>query len=227
MPVIDYRQTNNKPKSTAPLTIVVVVVLIGLALLGDFILRAGQKFFWNEVSSVWAVVSSEIAKDQTGGKEDAWHNIRVPLREAQDYYKKKDFVKQERSAREILRLADEPSEEAVGYFWLANAQYHQSQFKEANESAQKAVDINPQFTSALVIVAQTQLEFGQFELGRQTAQRAVETDQSHAWAHNVLALAYLDLGMLDKAEKEFEIAVRLDPKDDRLQENLDRLRRMR
>lgn len=64
------------------------------------------------------------------------------------------------------------------------------------------------------------MDRGQYEVALDKLKRAVAYDREYAPAHTMLAVLYETIGETDDAEREFRLAVRYDPKDGDVNNNL-------
>ena len=64
------------------------------------------------------------------------------------------------------------------------------------------------------------MDRGQYEIALDKLKRAVAYDKEYAPAHTLLAVLYETIGETEDAEKEFRLAVRYDPKDGDVNNNL-------
>ena len=99
----------------------------------------------------------------------------------------------------------------LSYFFLGLSYYELQQYDFALNQFQKALDINPAFGRARVLVAMTLLKQKHIEDAINEIQKALRADPKNAYAHNILGSAYLAAGEYDKGMAELEAATELDP----------------
>jgi Tfp pilus assembly protein PilF len=87
------------------------------------------------------------------------------------------------------------------------------------------------FTRCATPVPQSQLHFGILAAQRNLWdeaifrwKKAVELDPDSAAAHNNLAVAYEQKGLLKEAEKEYKLALELNPKNEYIQANYEKFK---
>jgi len=90
---------------------------------------------------------------------------------------------------------------------------------------------------ALLSGCATQVQHNQLRFGVQAAQKELWEEAIFRWkkvleatpdsaaAHNNLAVAYEKKGLWDEAEMEYTIALRLDPKNEYIQSNINRFKK--
>jgi serine/threonine protein kinase/Tfp pilus assembly protein PilF len=116
-------------------------------------------------------------------------------------------------AREILGHSEKPeleedpnALEEQGWEFLEN-----KQFPEAEETFQKAVDLNPELVGAWEGLADVYWYQGEFDVAIDTLNTAITFNQEYAPLHVKLGWLYWDTSNLDKAEEAFNKARFLDP----------------
>jgi protein O-GlcNAc transferase len=97
-------------------------------------------------------------------------------------------------------------EKAEGLAGLAGAYVRTRQFREAADSARKAIEVNPAVASAHVSLAYSLVRLGSIQDALPAARKAIEL------AHGALGEALLGEGKAAEAEAEFRKALELDPK---------------
>lgn len=87
------------------------------------------------------------------------------------------------------------------------------------------------FTGCATPVPQSQLHFGILAAQRNLWdeaifrwKKAVDLDPDSAAAHNNLAVAYEKKGLLEEAEKEYKLALELNPKNEYIQANYEKFK---
>ena len=89
--------------------------------------------------------------------------------------------------------------------------YGLEQYELALNQFQKALDINPAFERARILVATTLLKQKRIEDAVQEIQKVLRVNLKNAYAHNILGSAYLALGEYDQGMAELNKAIGLDP----------------
>jgi len=105
----------------------------------------------------------------------------------------------------------------------------------AEKAYRRAVEINPQYADAIVnlgSIYHERVRRGDVEPGRQRQsleqairyyQQALGLQPNHPYAHANMGLAYFDLGNWEKARQAYERAYFINPRDDRLLNNMGNL----
>ena len=105
----------------------------------------------------------------------------------------------------------------------------------AEKAYRRAVEINPQYADAIVnlgTISHERVRRREVEPGRQRQaleqaigyyRQALELQPNHPYAHANMGLAYFDLGEWEKARQSYERAYFLNPRDDRLLNNMGNL----
>jgi tetratricopeptide (TPR) repeat protein len=103
-------------------------------------------------------------------------------------------------------------ERAEGLAGLAGAYVRTRQFKEAADSARKAIELNPAAAPAHVSLAYSLVRLGSTEEAIPAARKAIELAPTSAVAHAALGEALLRDNKVADAEATFRKALELDPK---------------
>ncbi len=114
-------------------------------------------------------------------------------------------------AKTILEasLAKEPH--PLGYLFLGLSYYGLNQFELALNQFQRALDINPDFERARILVATTLLKQKRVDDAIIEIQKVLRSNPQNAYAHNILGSAFLASGEYDKGMAELDLATELDP----------------
>ena len=106
-------------------------------------------------------------------------------------------------------LKIQPDLTAIYYLGLTYSQLNKLEL--ALNQFQKALDLQPSFDLARVMVAMTLLKQERIDDAINEAQKAIENQEENALAHNILGSAYLVKGKYDKAMAEFDRAIAINP----------------
>ncbi|MCF6266074.1 MAG: PEP-CTERM system TPR-repeat protein PrsT [Desulfuromusa sp.] len=114
-------------------------------------------------------------------------------------------------AKVALENSLKKQQHLLSYFFLGLSYYGLEQYELALNQFQKALDLNPGFERARVLVAMTLLKQKRLDDAIIEVQRVLRTNPNNAYAHNILGSAYLANGQYDKGMAELETATELDP----------------
>ncbi len=110
-------------------------------------------------------------------------------------------------ARSILPKAPWiPYGMAVSYYFL-------EQYERAEKACEQVVQLDPKYAPAYLLRGITRLKEKHFEGARSDFSKAVELAPDSSLFHRQLGIALYDGGKAGPANKQFDIALRLDPKD--------------
>ena len=98
------------------------------------------------------------------------------------------------------------------YYFLGLSYYHKGALEQALSQFNKALDLNPSFVQARLLVSIILLKQKRIDDAITEAKRVLEHDEGNAIAHNILGSAYMAKAMYDEAVKELNKAIDLDPK---------------
>ena len=99
----------------------------------------------------------------------------------------------------------------LSYFFLGLSYFHLEQYELALNQFQNALDIQPEFERARILVATTLLKQKRAEDAAIEIQKVLRKDPDNAYARNILGSALLASGEYDRGMAELEKAVELDP----------------
>lgn len=99
----------------------------------------------------------------------------------------------------------------LSYFFLGLSYYGLDQLELALNQFQKALDLQPEFERARVMVSMTLLKQKRVDDSIVEIQKVLRNNPDNAFARNILGSAYLAQGDYDKGMAELEIASELDP----------------
>ncbi|MCK5912588.1 MAG: tetratricopeptide repeat protein, partial [Desulfuromusa sp.] len=116
-----------------------------------------------------------------------------------------------KEAKIALERSLQTQQHLLSYFFLGLSYYGLEQYELALNQFQKALDINPGFERARVLVAMTLLKQKRLDDAILAIQKVLRTNPNNAYAHNILGSAYLADGQYDKGMAELEAATELDP----------------
>ena len=114
-------------------------------------------------------------------------------------------------AKVALENSLKKQQHLLSYFFLGLSYYGLEQYELALNQFQKALDLNPGFERARVLVAMTLLKQKRLDDAIIEVQRVLRANPNNAYAHNILGSAYLANGQYDKGMAELETATELDP----------------
>ncbi len=99
----------------------------------------------------------------------------------------------------------------LAYFFLGLSHYSQNQLEIALNHFQKALDLNPDFERARILVSMTLLKQKRVDDAIIEIQKVLRKNPNSAYAHNILGSAYLAKGQYDEGMAELERATEIDP----------------
>jgi putative PEP-CTERM system TPR-repeat lipoprotein len=97
------------------------------------------------------------------------------------------------------------------YYFLGLSHFNTGEFEQALSQFHKALDLNPSFIKARLIVSIILLRQNRLDDSIQETKRVLKADEKNALAHNILGSAYMAKGMYEDAMKELNIAIEIDP----------------
>jgi thioredoxin-like negative regulator of GroEL len=145
----------------------------------------------------------------------AWRETRL-LKRASTMLGKKDFLGADRIARQVL---EHHRDSIPAFYILADATEKQNSEETVSWRAQIA-RLQPDNIDSQLNLASAALRFGQIDLARKTLERIGPRAEDHAAFHVVAGWLARAEGNLADQEREFEIALQKDPKNDLYQFNL-------
>lgn len=95
---------------------------------------------------------------------------------------------------------------AVSYYFLGS-------YKQAEKASENVMELDPNYAPAYFVRGLSRLKENNFEGARNDFYRAVTLDPDNALFHRQLAMALYDSGKPLPANEQFDLALRLDPKD--------------
>lgn len=99
----------------------------------------------------------------------------------------------------------------LAYFFMGLSRYNLDQLELALNDFQKALDLDPAFERARILVAMTLLKQKRVDDAVIEIQKVLRSNPNNAYAHNILGSAYLAKGQLDEGMAELEQATKIDP----------------
>ena len=114
-------------------------------------------------------------------------------------------------AKIALESSLQKQQHLLSYFFLGLSYYGLEQYELALNQFQKALDLNPGFERARVLVSMTLLKQKRLDDAIIEIQKVLRTNPNNAYAHNILGSAYLANGQYDKGMAELDAATELDP----------------
>jgi len=97
------------------------------------------------------------------------------------------------------------------YFFLGLSQYGLDRLELALNQFQKALDLNPDFERARILISMILLKQKRIDDAIIEIQKVLRNNQNSAYAHNILGSAYLAKGQYDEGMAELEKATEIDP----------------
>ncbi|MCK5912641.1 MAG: PEP-CTERM system TPR-repeat protein PrsT, partial [Desulfuromusa sp.] len=116
-----------------------------------------------------------------------------------------------KEAKIALESSLQKQQHLLSYFFLGLSYYGLEQYELALNQFQKALDINPGFERARVLVSMTLLKQKRLDDAIIEIQKVLRANPNNGYAHNILGSAYLADGQYDKGMAELEAATELDP----------------
>ncbi len=114
-------------------------------------------------------------------------------------------------SKTILEASLAKDAHPLGYLFLGLSYYGLNQYELALNQFQRALDINPDFERARILVATTLLKQKRVDDAIIEIQKVLRSNPQNAYAHNILGSAYLASGEYDKGMAELDLATELDP----------------
>ncbi|REK09462.1 MAG: tetratricopeptide repeat protein [Planctomycetota bacterium] len=176
-----------------------------------------------EMIGHWETVQKAIAMRAEGKAKDAIAILEASLAEVPgDVFSRSVLAGAYRDLGELDR-AQNHYELCTSYdennptFWLGIAGVHlaRSEFNEADENIEKALDLEPENGQALILRGQIAHRRGNEEQAMALFQQALETDpgSSGAAANDQIGFLHLQAGRLEEAREAFEDALHIDAMD--------------
>ena len=122
-------------------------------------------------------------------------------------FRQKKYSEAITSLETSLKLQQHP----LTYYFLGLSYYNTGQLELALNQFQKALDLNPGFIRARILVSMTLLKQKRIDDAITEIQKVLRSDKDNAFAHNVLGSAYLAKGQYDEGMTELKKATELDP----------------
>ncbi len=122
-------------------------------------------------------------------------------------YKQQKFAE----AKVALETSLKNERHLLAYFFLGLSDYGLGQYEQALNQFQGALDLNPAFERARVLVAMTLLKQKRVDDAVVEIQKVLRANPDNAYAHNILGSALLSLGQYDEGMTELQQATNLDP----------------
>lgn len=113
-----------------------------------------------------------------------------------------------------------PSADAGKLFQEGWNLIQQKKYKEAADTFEKVVQIDPMKRNAYTNLSWMYLELGRYGDAAETARKEIENHPEISMAHNNLGFALTQLGKYDEAYIELKKAVELDPDNTKAHNNL-------
>jgi len=113
----------------------------------------------------------------------------------------------------LVLYTERRPENAWGHYLLGLAQRKVGALDDAETSLRRALELAPDHLKSRVNLARVLLDRGDAEAAAAEAQRAVALDSTDVAAHRVAGLALAAAGRTGDAEREYRLALRLDPDD--------------
>ncbi|SEA44471.1 putative PEP-CTERM system TPR-repeat lipoprotein [Desulfuromusa kysingii] len=123
------------------------------------------------------------------------------------------LYRQEKYEEAKIALEDslKKQQHLLSYFFLGLSYYGLENYEIALNQFQKALDLNPSFERARILVSMTLLKQKRLDDAIIEVQKVLRTNPDNAYAHNILGSAYLADGQYDQGMAELETATDLDP----------------
>ena len=99
----------------------------------------------------------------------------------------------------------------LAYFFLGLSHYSQNQLEQALSQFQKALDLQPNFERARILVAMTLLKQKRIPDAIQAVEQVLKTNKNNAYAYNILGSALIATGEYDRGMEALQTATELDP----------------
>ena len=101
----------------------------------------------------------------------------------------------------------EKRDDAQRYFRLAQVQYEQGSTRNAIESVQKALKLDPDYAEAHYYLGFIHYQQSEYKPAEKEFRRAIHLNSYYTDAHNHLGLVYREMKEYDKALSEFQTAL--------------------
>lgn len=99
----------------------------------------------------------------------------------------------------------------LAYFFMGLSHFSLNQLELALNNFQKALDLNPDFERARILVAMTLLKQQRVDDAITEISKVLRSNPDSGYAHNILGSAYLAKGKFDEGMAELELATEIDP----------------
>ena len=123
------------------------------------------------------------------------------------FYHKKQFTDAIVAFQKAVSIRPRTS----SYYFLALCHFNSGEPEQAMNQLQRALDLNPSFAQARVLMSLIHLRKGKLNDSVSEIKRALALDDENAYAHSVLGSAYLAKGMSSEGLAELNRALELDP----------------
>jgi len=117
------------------------------------------------------------------------------------------------AAPDAIRSIDVPAVDHHRLYQRTNALVKSGQYEKAVAVAREAIDREPDFARARVLLGWALFRSGQVEEGLREIQEVIEEDPRNPSAHRHLGLALTELGRMEQAVRSFELCVACGPGD--------------
>jgi tetratricopeptide (TPR) repeat protein len=93
----------------------------------------------------------------------------------------------------------------MAYYRLGDALTRKEMWEQAVPPLEKAIWLNPDFSSPYILLGKTYYHIGRLEFAEGMLKQATRMDPNNAGAHYQLANVYRDLGRAEDSRKELEL----------------------
>ncbi len=142
------------------------------------------------------------------------------ITEVKILWAKNDFANAVLKSEDAFGKAANDKERAIADYWVGASHFKLGQNDQAIASELAATKFDPTYGAPYVTLAAVSLGKPDCAQALTYAKKAVELDTSYPWSHNNLGLAYLCLGQKPQGVTELQAALKLDPKNTVIADNL-------
>ena len=168
-----------------------------------------------ELRAYYMACILQIDLNDIPGAEDTLQRLRGKFPSAAESSRLKGILLYRQGDFDQAKVALEESlkkeRHVLSYFFLGLSYYAQEQYELALNQFQNALDLNPDFERARLLVAATLVKQKRLDDAIIEVQKALRADPKNAYAHNILGSAYLAQGKYDEGMTELDRAIDLDP----------------
>ncbi len=111
----------------------------------------------------------------------------------------------------FVHIINQDNKNIAAYNNLGNVFKAQRKFEDAKKNYNKALEINPSFTNAMVNLGNLYYEMNDYQKAIDNYLKSLKIDNQNALAHYNLGLVYQSIGEFDVSQKAFEKVLKINP----------------